>query len=202
MELWTGVLSSWKCHWPDLKSAGFFQQNVFLNSLKTSTLTVVVNQLWSIDFLTPSTPLIIPHRLPAFLESLMPLKKLMLVSCKMLQKQCKAFHIFLWHFFPSLKHNFIACHSSKLSSCPDCIFEIHQLWQSVFSDVLLWTPSHGRAKAGHPTGTYIPQLCADMGCSPKDLPKAMNDREVWWERVRNICTDSTTWWWKSHGEFS
>ena len=32
------------------------------------------NQLWCIDFLTPLTPLIIPHRLPAFLESLMPLK--------------------------------------------------------------------------------------------------------------------------------
>ena len=34
----------------------------------------LVNQLWCIDFLTPPTPLIIPHRLPAFLESLMPLK--------------------------------------------------------------------------------------------------------------------------------
>ena len=32
------------------------------------------NQLWCIDFLTPPTPLIIPHRLPAFLESLIPLK--------------------------------------------------------------------------------------------------------------------------------
>ena len=31
-------------------------------------------QLWCIDFLTPPTPFIIPHRLPAFLESLMPLK--------------------------------------------------------------------------------------------------------------------------------
>ena len=31
-------------------------------------------QLWSIDFFTPPTPLIIPHRLHAFLESLMPLK--------------------------------------------------------------------------------------------------------------------------------
>ena len=31
-------------------------------------------QLWCIDFLTPTTPLIIPHRLHAFLESLMPLK--------------------------------------------------------------------------------------------------------------------------------
>ena len=34
----------------------------------------LANQLWCIDFLTPPTPLIIPHRLPDFLESLMPLK--------------------------------------------------------------------------------------------------------------------------------
>ena len=38
-------------------------------------------------------------------------------------------------FFPSLKQNFIAYRSSKVSSCPDCIFEIHQLWQSGFSRV-------------------------------------------------------------------
>ena len=38
-------------------------------------------------------------------------------------------------FFPSLKQTFIAYHSSKVSSCPDCIFEIHQLWQSGFSRV-------------------------------------------------------------------
>ena len=31
-------------------------------------------------------------------------------------------------FFQSLKHNFIAYRSSKVSSHPDCIFEIHQLW--------------------------------------------------------------------------
>ena len=34
----------------------------------------LANQLWCIDFLTLPTPLIIPHRLLAFLESLMPLK--------------------------------------------------------------------------------------------------------------------------------
>ena len=38
-------------------------------------------------------------------------------------------------FFPSLKKNFIAYNSSKASSRPDCIFEIHQLWQSGFSRV-------------------------------------------------------------------
>ena len=32
----------------------------------------LANQLWCIEFLTPPTPLIIPHRLPGFLESLMP----------------------------------------------------------------------------------------------------------------------------------
>ena len=35
--------------------------------------------------------------------------------------------------FPCLKHNFIAYRSSKVAWCPDCIFEIHQLWQSGFS---------------------------------------------------------------------
>ena len=38
-------------------------------------------------------------------------------------------------FFPSLKHNYIAYRSFKVSSRPDCIFEIHQLWQSGFSRV-------------------------------------------------------------------
>ena len=38
-------------------------------------------------------------------------------------------------FFLSLKQNFIAYPSSKVSWRPDCIFEIHQLWQSGFSRV-------------------------------------------------------------------
>ena len=38
-------------------------------------------------------------------------------------------------FFPSLKQNFIVYRSSKVSSRPDCIFEIHQLWLSGFSRV-------------------------------------------------------------------
>ena len=59
----------------------------------------------------------------------------MLASCKMVKKQSEAFHRFLWHFFPNLKQNFIAYRSSKVSSRPDCIFEIHQLWLSGFSRV-------------------------------------------------------------------
>ena len=62
-------------------------------------------------------------------------QKLMLDSCKMVGKQSGAFHMFLWHLFPSLKQNFIAYRSSKVSWGPDSIFEIHQLWQSGFSGV-------------------------------------------------------------------
>ena len=42
-------------------------------------------------------------------------------------------------------------------------------------NVPLWTPTHGRAKAGRPARTYIQQLCEDTGCSPENLPEAMND---------------------------
>ena len=58
-------------------------------------------------------------------------------------------------------------------------------------DVLLWIPTHGRAKAGRPERTYIQQLCEDTGCCPEDLPRAMNDREEWRERVRDIRAAST-----------
>ena len=274
MELWTGALSWWKCHWPDLKNASLFRQNLFLNSLKTCWLSVqwepsacrscqcykkrvhqkfvggyalsgllgsgranmhplgtlslslciiavdlafiagnqsmkncgiwidqldhhpavmttsfflifsehpwdnlhanlphlqflanncvyssqtdvklctyclyrhttvliheilyLANQLWCSDFLTPPKRLIFPHRLPAFLESLVPLKN----WCSMLmQDGRKALWSILYvsvEFFPSLKQNFIAYRSSRVSSCPDCIFKIHQLWQSGFSRV-------------------------------------------------------------------
>ena len=72
-------------------------------------------------------------------------------------------------------------------------------WRSredLISDVLLWIPSHGRAKAGRPAWTYIQQLCEDTGCNPEDLPEAMNDREGWRERARDIRADDTTrgWW--------
>ena len=71
-------------------------------------------------------------------------------------------------------------------------------WRSrdeLISDVLLWTPTYDRAKAGRPTRTCIQQLCEDTVCSPEDLPEAMNDREGWRERVRDIRASGTTWWW-------
>ena len=71
-------------------------------------------------------------------------------------------------------------------------------WRSrdeLIRDVLLWIPTHGRAKAGQPARTYIQQLCEDTGCCPEDLPRAMNDREEWRERVRDIRATSAIWWW-------
>ena len=65
----------------------------------------------------------------------------------------------------------------------------------LISDVLLWTPAYGQAKARRPARTYIQQLCEDTRCSPEDLPEVMNDREKWRERVRDICASGTTWWW-------
>ena len=71
-------------------------------------------------------------------------------------------------------------------------------WRSrdeLISDVLLWTPTYGRAKAGRPARTYIQQLCEDTRCSLEDLPEAINDKEKWRERVRDIRVRGTTWWW-------
>ena len=71
-------------------------------------------------------------------------------------------------------------------------------WRSkdeLVSDVLLWTPTYGQAKAGRPARTYIQQLWEDTGCNPEDLPEAMNDREKWREMVKDIRAGGTTWWW-------
>ena len=72
-------------------------------------------------------------------------------------------------------------------------------WRSrdeLIRDVLLWIPSHGRAKTGWPARTYIQQLYADTRCSLEELPEAMDDGEGWRERVRDIRADGATgWWW-------
>ena len=68
-------------------------------------------------------------------------------------------------------------------------------WSSrneLISDELLLTPTYGRAKAGRPARTYIQQLSENTGCSPEDMQEAMNDREKWRERVRDIRATSTT----------
>ena len=72
-------------------------------------------------------------------------------------------------------------------------------WRSrdeLISGILLWTPSHGRAKAAPPARTYVQQLCADTACSLEDSPGAMDEIDGWRERIREICGgDAIRWWW-------
>ena len=51
----------------------------------------------------------------------------------------------------------------------------------IISDILLCTPSHGRAKPGRPARTYIQQFCVDTGYCLEDLPGAMDDGDEWRE---------------------
>ena len=54
-------------------------------------------------------------------------------------------------------------------------------WRSkdeLISDVLLWTPTHGRACIGRPARTYLHQLCADVWFHLE----AMDDRNGWGEK--------------------
>ena len=73
-------------------------------------------------------------------------------------------------------------------------------WRSrdeLISDVLQWTPTYGRAKAGRPVRTYMQQLCEDTGCSLEDQPEAMNGRSG--ERGSGISVLAARWWWRWYG---
>ena len=95
--------------------------------------------------------------------------------------------------YTATKHPSRKCSNLDETDMPDC-------WRSrdeLISDVILRTPSHGRAKSGRPARIYIQQqLCEDTGCSPEDFPEAMNDRGRWRERFRDIRAGGPTrWWW-------
>ena len=59
----------------------------------------LANQLWCCDFLTPLTPLIIPHRLSTFLESLMPLKNWCSIHARCSKSSLKHSIRFCGHHF-------------------------------------------------------------------------------------------------------
>ena len=92
----------------------------------------LANQLWCIDFL------LLPHLSLSLTNSLPSLNLLChsKTDARFMQDGPKAVwsipYVSVASFFPSLKQNFIVYRSSKVS---DCIFEIHQLWQSGFSRV-------------------------------------------------------------------
>ena len=82
---------------------------------------------------------------------------------------------------PSATHhqNYPTRHAGHCWRCRD----------ELISDIPLWTPSHGWAKARQPARTYIQQLCADTGCSLEDLPREIDNRHMaeegqgdpWWQ---------------------
>ena len=118
-------------------------------------------------------------------------QKLMFDSYNMVEKQSEAFHTFLWHLFPSLKHNFIACRSSKVSSRPDCIFEIHQLWQSWFSRV-------------------YSNCCCSWSFEPEIIKIGQSSHKIYSNNIVNfevsrtildICTKSLETYWRHHVPF-
>ena len=71
-----------------------------LSSWTPLNLNIVTLTLLCIDFLTPPTPLIIPHRLPAFLESRMPLKNWCCIHARWSKSSLKHPYVSV-AFFPS-----------------------------------------------------------------------------------------------------
>ena len=90
----------------------------------------LANQLWSIDFLYSSHTSHHPSQTPC-----LPLLCHSKTDARLMQDGRKAVWSISYVSVASLKQNFIAYRSSKVSSRPDCIFETHQLWQLGFSRV-------------------------------------------------------------------
>ena len=80
-------------------------------------------------------PLIIPHRLPAFLKSLMPLTNWCSIHARWSKSSLKHSLYVSVTFFSKFKTEFKRCIVYRSSKGPHCIFEIQQLWQSGFSKV-------------------------------------------------------------------
>ena len=75
-----------------------------------------------------------PLQISAFLESVMSLKNWCSIHARC-RKAVWSIPYVSVALFPSLKQNLITYCSSQVSSRPDCIIEIHQLWQSGYSRV-------------------------------------------------------------------
>ena len=62
-------------------------------------------------------------------------------------------------------------------------------WRSkneLASDLLLWIPKHGYSQVGRPCKSYISQLAVDTRMQNEDLKNAMEDQNVWRQRVSMV----------------
>ena len=71
-------------------------------------------------------------------------------------------------------------------------------WRSrdkLISDVLLWTPAYGWAKAGRPARTYIQQLCEDTEYSLEDLRWVMRRSGERGSGIFVLVAQHDDWYW-------
>ena len=76
--------------------------------------------------------------------------------------------------FPSLKQNFIAYRSSKVSWRPDCTSEIHQLWQSGFFRV-------------------YSNSCCSCSLEPEILNISQSSHKMYSNNILNFQESTTNW---------
>ena len=63
-------------------------------------------------------------------------------------------------------------------------------WRSkdeLISDIL-WISIYGHASVGRPAKTYLYQLCVDTGYCLEDLPRVMNDCDLWRESGKSMLS--------------
>ena len=98
----------------------------------------LANQLWCIEFLTPLTPLIIPHRLAAFLESLMPLTSWCFIHARCPKSSLKH-SIRFCAIFSKFKTGFSRVYSNSYYNCSfePGIIKIGQSSHKIYSNNML-----------------------------------------------------------------
>ncbi|XP_078684310.1 uncharacterized protein LOC144917855 [Branchiostoma floridae x Branchiostoma belcheri] len=64
----------------------------------------------------------------------------------------------------------------------------HRSREEIAAELVLWTPKHGRRKAGRPAATYIDCLRRDTGLEVDYLGQVMEDRECCVSRVKKRVT--------------
>ena len=121
----------------------------------------LANQPWCSDFITPPTPLILHHRFRA-----------LNLLCHSNSDEDWSIPYVSVAFFSSLKQNFIAYRSSKVSSRPDCVFEIHHLWQSGFS--MMYSIS-----------------CCSCSLEPEIIKIGMSPHKMYSNKILNFQESST-----------
>ena len=103
------------------------------------------------------------------------------------QSKCSLKHFIRFcGIFPSLNLNYIAYHSSKVSSRPDCIFEIHQLWQSGFSGVY--------SNSCYSCSSELDIINISQSSHEMDSKKILNFQES--KTILNACTKSMESYWR------